>query len=280
MTFAAPGYLPEWVRGDAGLMIIGDPHDHSDVKKFARVVIETLPYSPWMWEWFSTVQPIPKGFHLWEEGRPMTDSERYHAIHSLVRPLKYCDWRLFYTVIERICEDKRNAGMKREAPFETQLNLLLGSHRIPWMLQSGLVIPAADAEFAKDLSYAREAPSSSGLEHASDPHVLIRDALQAFYRKFDGPDISAACVHAWGAWKAAAGAASGFGARDKRSFDFVKEKYPRLYETMAAWQELAEAGRHPESAGFPTESETRFIVMLCVNAVRFLSSTRNNEADA
>ena len=279
IAYGKHDYIPEWVRVDAGLMLVGNPEDHSDVKRFARAVLETLRSSPWLWDWFRTVQPIPKVRGRLEKGSS-AERDRNEAVYRMLDPIRDCDWRLFYAVVETVCERWRLAGTTREQSVAPEFNSLLRSHGIPWMLQGGLVIPVADAEFAEDLEYAREASSSSGLEHASNPHVLIRDALQAFYRKPDGPDISAACVHAWGAWKAAAGTASGFGARDKRSFDFVKEKYPRLYDTMAAWQELAEAGRHPESEGFPTESETRFIVMLCVNAVRLLNSTRNNEADA
>ena len=286
--FKLPDYLPDQVRLEAGFMMaecfenLIEPPVYAALeikeglawpyktahRRFAEVVGRTLPPSQKTMRWYKdTVYRVLES----------TELLKIRVRRRLIVPIMLCDWRHFYEVVENVRAELCNIGLMPAYDFAPAFNYLLNSHGIPWILQSGLVIPLADAEFAEELKHAREASSSTGPEHASNPHVLIGDALQAFYRKPDGPDISAACVHAWGAWKAAAGAASGFGARDKRSFDFVKEKYPRLYDTMAAWQELAEAGRHPESEGFPTESETRFIVMLCVNAVRLLSSTRNNK---
>lgn len=279
ISYGSYDYIPKFIRVNAALAIIGDPREQSDVNLFSRAVLETLPPSRGLWEWFSSVEVIPIGIRQWGTDRRLTASEQNEAIDGLVQPLKDCDWRLFYAVVEKVCEAWRGAETTK-VPDETRFNLLLRSHRIPWELHSGKVIPVADSEFADNLEYVRQALSSLESDDSNDPHVLLKDALDALYSKQGGPNIAAACVNAWGAWKAAAGEVSGYGARDNRAFEFVKSNYPKLYDTMNAWQKLAESGRHPESEGSPTESETRFIVMLCVNAVRFLGSTRGDGADA
>ena len=275
IVFEKPDCLPDHIRKRAGLMIVGIfVKQYQGQEEFVEIVKRVLPRSQELWEWLHTIPaPCPNygGLH--------TTYDYSRVIRHLVLPLQDCDWRLFYTVVERVCEQPRIAGTQVEESFATDFNYLLSSHRIPWELQGRLVIPVADSEFAEDLKNAREVTHPPTADHVNDPHELIRDALAALYRKQGGPDLSAACVHAWGAWKAAASAASGFGARDGRTFEFVGDEYPALGSTMKAWQKLAEEGRHPETGAPLTESETRFIVMLCVNAVRFLCTTcRSDDA--
>ena len=269
LDFKAPDYLPEGIRRRAGMMFVGHFVGNYELQpRFVQLVLNALPASPAMWEWFDNI-PGPDFNPLLPPGAYSYSEMSEH----LVRPLTSCDWRLFYTVVENVWAEWRLSTSTIEDDFSPEFNFLLRSHGIPWMLHGGLVIPSADSEFAEELKYAREVTHPPTADQVNDPHELIRDALAALYRKQGGPDLSAACVHAWGAWKAAAGAASGFGARDGRTFEFVGDEYPALGSTMKEWQKLAEGGRHPETGAPLTESETRFIVMLCVNAVRFLCPT-------
>ncbi len=286
--FESADYLPNDVRTRVGVMVLESyeefveppvsaalavkeglawPHKPA-YRRFAKTVRDSLPPSQENLGWYRFVMKmLSDSSHL--------DKQKFRRISPL--PLTVCDWRLFYTVIECVCTEWRTAGTQVEESFATDFNYLLRSERIPWELHGGLVIPSADSELAEELKHAREVAHPPTADHVNDPHELIRDALAALYRKQGGPDLSAACVHAWGAWKAAASAASGFGARDGRTFKFVCDEYPSLGLTMKAWQKLAEEGRHPETGAPLTESETRFIVMLCVNAVRFLCSTCRGE---
>ena len=110
---------------------------------------------------------------------------------------------------------------------------------------------------------------------ASASHISTncepRWAVDAPYRKQGGPDITGACNHAWGAWETAREAAGGI--------NKVKSTHPELWQAITAWQRLIHAGRHPgkKLGRLPTESETRFIVGLCVNAVRLLCPTCHSE---
>lgn len=274
--FESPEHLPEELRSRVGMMMLDRFEGLSNwQERFVNVVQESLPDSLGLLEWYESI-PLPRRF---PDGLPF-DIDGYEMDLLFTRPLMSCDWRLFYAVVENVCAEWDRTGSARAARFAPEFNRLLSSYAIPWTLQGGRVVPVADSEFAEDLMYVQEASNALGSEHANDPHVLLKDALDALYRKQDGPDIAAACVHAWGAWKAVAGEASGHGARVKEAFEFVKGNYPVLHETMNAWRKLAESGRHPETGGSPSESETRFIVMLCVNAVRFLISTRAGAIDA
>lgn len=284
IVFEAEDYLPPSVREQAAVMMVDGyesfvkpPVDAAlaanqglawpyipAYRRFAKTVRDSLPPSRDTLGWYRFIMKM-----LSDSSN--LDKQKFRRISP--QPLVLCDWRLFYTVVECVCTEWRTAGTQVEASFATDFNYLLRSHRIPWELHGGWVIPVADAEFAEELKHAREVVHPPTAEHVNDPHELIRDALAALYRKQGGPDLSAACVHAWGAWKAAASAASGFGARDGRTFEFVGDEYPALGSTMKAWKKLAEEGRHPETGAPLTESETRFIVMLCVNAVRFLCPT-------
>ena len=101
-----------------------------------------------------------------------------------------------------------------------------------------------------------------------------RWAVDALYRKQGGPDITGARNHAWGAWETARETAGGI--------NKVKTNYPELWPAMTSWKDKIHAGRHPGKKldRLPMESETRFIVMLCVNAVRLLSSPLDSEGAA
>ena len=118
-------------------------------------------------------------------------------------------------------------------------------------------------------SRASVGPAQTSSFDAATSHVSVncepRWAVDALYRKQGGPDITGACNHAWGAWETAREAAGGI--------NKVKTNYPELWQAMTAWKDRIHAGRHPgkKLGRLPTESETRFIVMLCVNAVRLLS---------
>ena len=290
LDFEDPDYLPHDVREQAAVMMVDSFEKHMPppptdalaaseglawphipaYRRFAKTVRDSLPPSQETPGWYQFVtQMLSDPSNL--------DKQKFRRISP--QPLVLCDWRLFYTVVECVCTEWRTAGTQVEEDFASDFNYLLRFRRIPWELHGGLVIPSADSELSEDLKYAREVAHRPVADHVKDPHELIRDALAALYRKQGGPDLSAACVHAWGAWKAAASAASGFGARDGRTFEFVGDEYPALGSTMKAWQKLAEEGRHPETGAPLTESETRFIVMLCVNAVRFLCLTcRSDDA--
>ena len=280
IVYGKHDYIPEWVRVDAGLMLVGYPADRSDVKRFARAVLETLPPSPWLWDWFRTVEPIPIVRGRLEKGSP---AERDHneAVYRMLDPIRDCDWRLFYAVVETVCERWRLAGTTREQSVAPEFNSLLRSHRIPWELHGGLVIPAADAEFAENLKHAREVAHPPVADHVKDPHELIRDALAALYRKQSGPDNNAAVDKARDAWRAVAGAVSGCNPEEdaKNAFAYIGSYYPELNDTMKPWQDLMKAARHSSNLDqrLPTEAEARFIVMLCVNAVRFLCPTCRGE---
>ena len=264
--FESPDHLPDDVRKSVGYMILDQFASLSRwQERFVDVVRRSLPGSRDLLEWYESI-PLSRHF---PDGVPY-DLDHEDVQLLLISPLRKCDWPYFYAVVENVCAEWDRTGSTRSAHFLPEFNWLLSCHGIPWMLQGGWVIPVADSEFAEDLKHAREVAHPPTADHVNDPHMLIRDALAALYRKQGGPDLSASCVHAWGAWKAATSAASGFGARDRRTFEFVGDEYHALGLTMKAWQKLAEEGRHPETGAPLTESETRFIVMLCVNAVRFL----------
>lgn len=290
-AYTSRDYLPDEVRIQGGMMLaesferVIEPADNATIEikeglawphklahqRFAELVVHSLPDSPRTRKWYrDTIHRVLE----------MTNLNAWRVRRRLVVPLARCDWRFFYQLVENVHAVTSSVGLRPPHDFTLGFNLLLRTHGIPWMLQSGWVIPVDDDLIGGDLEWVRQAGQHTASGDFSNPHKLLKDALDALYRKQPGPDLSSACVNAWGAWKAAAGESSGHGERDKRAFDWVKSNYPKLHDTMSAWQKLAESGRHPESEGSPNESETRFIVMLCVNAVRFLMSTRDNEADA
>lgn len=261
----------DWI----GAAIAGGSPDKEASGRFAVIVRDALPASEGLWEWYKSVNSM-----LDPDGDPWSTEYRSYrqtdVRNQLVRPLLDCDWRLFYGVVQSVYEALELEGYLGLNDFVSDFNFLLRTQQVPWLLQSGWVVPAADNENAAALSHAREVAHPSISEDVRDPHALIRDALDSLYRKPGGPaERTAACVHAWGAWKAIAGVASGLGARDGRTFKWVEERYPQLGATMAAWKPLAEQGRHPETGEPPTESETRLIVMLCVSVVRYLCPTCN-----
>lgn len=277
-VFRSPDDLPKHIREHGGRLMLGNMEDDPDGKLFAQVLLRVFPPSPDLLDWYSTIPVLPLVLFWMRKMMPTSEGVYSNLREHLLRPLVDCDWRLYYAVVETVCAEWSRAGVKREGVFSLEFNLLLGAYGIPWELHGGLVIPAADYEFAEDLKHARSVAHPRIADQIPDHHELIRHALDAFYRKQPGPDLSAACVHGWGAWKAVAGAVSGYDARDGRAFDHVDEKHPELHSAMKAWQKLAEAGRHPETGNQLTESEARFIVMLCVNAVRFLCPTCDAES--
>lgn len=281
-VFKNPDYLPKGVRERAGMMMIKHCEilvAETQMSKmpvqngrwlFVQALRDTLPPTSDLWNWyddkFESIFSHPVSRH-----RHTDKGMRYGLIH----PLTYCDWRLFYEAVENVCARWESSNPRRCGYFASELNFLLASQGIPWKLQSGWVTPAGDYEFADELRHAREVAHPPISDHVPDPHALIRNALDALYHKQGGPDLESANMHAWAAWKAVAGAVSGFGSRDVKAFKFVKDNHPRIANTMEEWRETAEGGRHPEDGDPLTEADTRFIVMLCVNAVRFLCPTCN-----
>ncbi len=230
-------------------------------RRFAKTVRDSLPPSRETLGWYQFVtQMLSDSSKL--------DKQKFRRISP--QPLVLCDWRLFYTVVEYVCTEWRTAGTQVEESFATDFNYLLRSHRIPWTLQGGWVIPVADSEFTEDLEYVRQVDQVPNADIATNPLVSLKNAFDALYRKQGGPDITGACNHAWGAWEAAREAAGGI--------NKVKSNYPELWQAMTAWQDRIQAGRHPgkKLGRLPTESETRFSVGLCVNAVRLSSSSHDN----
>lgn len=269
-VFEGRDYLPKGVRKKVALKLVGYFESLPmpfDTKRwmFAKVVAGSLPDSRGLSEWYEIIPDV-------------LDDEDDDGVRShLIEPLINCDWRRFYATVEDACANWKLRGYPLELDFAPEFNMTLGAHRIPWVLQSGWVIPAADFEFADELKHAREVAHPPTTDRVRDPHDLMRYALDALYGKHGGPDLESANMHAWAAWKAAAGAASGFGPRDRRTFQFVEANHPRIAKSMEAWRDLAEQGRHPEDGQPQTYEETRYIVMLCVNTVRSLCPTCNTE---
>lgn len=273
LDFKQPDYLPRDIRQRIGMMMVEyfeslPLSTELAQSRFAHLILDTFPNSHDLWEWDEGL----RGAFERPDGNIFGRKKIYD---HLIDPLKRCDWRLVYQVVENFVATLEAAGYPQESDFVPVFNLLLDSHRIPWIFASGRVIPAADSEFADELKHAQEVAHPLIADDGHDPHALIRDALDALYRKQGGPDLESANLHAWAAWKVAAGEASGFGSRDRRTFEYIKAKHPKIASTMQVWQQTAEGGRHPEDGQPLTEDETRFIVMLCVNAVRSLCPTCN-----
>lgn len=273
-VFKSPDFLPDKVRVDGGEMIVNRFDDLSDGMRFIGIVQDLLPPSDKLWEWRVNVpapQVVYEAYPFYRVEIP-TDKRVYsNASEHLVQPLRTCDWRLFYAVVEEVCAAWRRTGTDREVSFASDFNLLLRSYGIPWTLQGGWVIPVADSEFAEDLKYVRQAEQLPNTDIVTNPLVSLKNAFDALYRKQGGPDITGACNHAWGAWETARGSAGGI--------NKVKSTYPELWQAITAWKNLIHAGRHPgkKLGRLPTELETRFIVGLCVNAVRLLYPTCRSE---
>lgn len=280
LDFESPDHLPRDVRRRAGMMFVGHFTGNYQLRpRYVQIVLDALPASSQMWEWYDNVPSpsqspfLPPGVYDYSE-----------VSEHLVSPLASCDWRLFYTIVENVWSEWKRTASNREDDFAPEFNLLLKSHRIPWELHGGLVIPAADSEFAYDLKYALDVDHPRVADHVSDHHESIRLALAALYRKQPGPDFKAAVSHARDAWRAVVGAVSCCNPEEdaKKAFALIEDRYPELSATMAVWNDLIKAERHPANANqrFPTDAEARFIVMLCVNAVRFLCPTCDAGNDA
>lgn len=283
-VFKSPDFLPDKVRVDGGEMIVNRFDDLSDGMRFIGIVQDLLPPSDKLWEWRVNVpapQVVYEAYPFYRVEIP-TDKRVYsNASEHLVQPLRTCDWRLFYAVVEEVCAAWRRAGTDREVSFASDFNLLLRSYGIPWTLQGGWVIPVADSEFAEDLKHAREVAHPPVADHVKDPHESIRDALASLYRKQGGPDNNTAVALARDAWRAVVGAVSGCNPEEdsKRAFAYIQTHYPELNDTMEPWKDLMNAARHSANLEqrLPTEGEARFIVILCVNAVRLLCPTCRSE---
>lgn len=295
IVFEATDFLPLKVRTDAGIMMVesferliepdvfelrnsrGDsawPHRHA-YRRFAEVLRDSLPASESLLSWYQFVT---------QYAFVSSTATKDGVCQVLVQPLLECDWQVFYEIVENVRVVTWRSSPKSEYDFEPEFNFLLKAHRIPWELHGGLVIPAADSELAKELEHALLVDHPRVADHVSDPHELIREALAALYRKQPGPDFKAAVSHARDAWRSVVGAVSGCNPEEdaKRAFALIKDRYPELNATMKAWNDLINAERHPANANqrFPTDAEARFIVMLCVNAVRFLCPTCDAGNDA
>ena len=268
-VFEGRDYLPEKVRERAVEMMVerfesfaAETHVRKLAYKngpwlFVRVVRDSLPRTRELWDWYEDANQSIIGYTRvtnWRTDRP----ER----RRLLRPLKDCEWAWFYDVVENACAIWQRKGTRRGSSFAAELNLLLESHGVPWVLQRGLVIPADEYDFADELEYVGQVPPVADM---SDPRVSLKKAFVALFRKQGGPDITSACLHAWSAWETARDAAGGV--------NDVQSAYPELWDAITAWQKLIHAGRHPgkKLGRLPTEGEARFIVGLLTNAVRLVS---------
>ena len=265
-------YLPKDIRQQIGLMMVDRFVSLSDGQLFVHIIQESLPPSSDLWKWYSTIpapQVIPQ--RIYGVLVPSDEYDYSIARHHLVIPLKDCHWQLFYTIIERIYSEWRRAQPDRAKSLAYDVNLLLRSYGIPWVLQSGWVIPADDHAFVDELKYVRQVGQSRNAEDLSDPLVSLRNAFDALYRKRGGPDITGACNHAWVAWETAREAAGGV--------EVVRRARPELWRSLTEWRDLIHAGRHPgkKLGRPPTEAETGFIVRLCANAVRLVSTSLGND---
>ena len=279
-SFESPDHLPDDVRTRAGHMIINQFEGLSNWQnRFADVVRKTLPESRDLFTWYESM-PSSRNF---PDDSPY-DIDPVEMRLVLIRPFRRCDWPYFYAMVENVCAEWDRTGSTRSAHFLPEFNWLLSCHGIPWTLQGGLVIPVADAEFAEELKHAREVAHPPIADHVNDPHELIRDALAALYRKQGGPDNNTAVARARDAWRAVVGAVSGCNPEDdaKRAFAYIDNHYAELNDTMKPWQDLMNAARHSANLEqrLPTVAEARFIVMLCVNAVRLLCPTCRSDDTA
>ena len=219
---------------------------------FAKVVSNTLPDSLTVLRWYDDIPKVLIG-----------DNDEKIRNH-LIKPLLDCEWHLFYEVVKNVCAVWANRNSRLECNFTPEFNKILRAHQIPWMLQSGLVVPADEYEFTDELEYL-ERVSAEG--DVSDPRVSLKKAFAALFRKQGGPDITSACLHSWSAWETARESAGGV--------EHVRISYPELWESVTAWQKLIHAGRHPgkKLGRLPTEMDARFIVRLLTNAVRLVSES-------
>lgn len=271
--FEERDYLPEEVRKRAGEMLVkhlqylaATTHGRNVAHKngprlFVVVVRETLDGTPGLWKWHESVHQ-----RVGEYTKVANWSNNPWMCRNLLQPLMDCEWAWFYTVVENACKMLDSTRTGRVRSLASELNLLLKSQRIPWKLQSGLVIPADEYEFADELEYVTQYDASATAQEATDPRVTLKKAFAALFRKQGGPDIVSVCLHAWSAWETAREAAGGI--------NLVQQTYPELWESITAWQRLIHAGRHPgKNLGrLPTEKEARFIVGLLTNAVRLVST--------
>ena len=215
-------YLPNEVRVQGGMMLaesfqnVIEPADNATLeikqglawphklahRRFAELVVDSLPDSQKTWKWYrDTINRVLE----------MTNLNAWRVRRRLIVPLGDCDWRFFYQFVENVHAVTWHLGLRSPHDFTLGFNLLLRTHGIPWMLQSGWVIPVDDGLIGGDLEYVRKAGQHTASGVVSNPHKLLNGAVDALYRKQPGPDLSSACVNAWGAWKAVAGEASGHG---------------------------------------------------------------------
>lgn len=268
-VFAEREHLPEYVRERAGEMMLEHnqrfaawAHKGKASYKvgpwlFVQGVRASLPDTRDLWDWYEDANQSIIGYTRVTNWR--TDRAE---LRRLLRPLKRCEWGWFYTVVENYYGALERKWASRANHFAAEINLLLASRGIPWILQGGLVVPADDYEFADELEYVGQAAPDADM---SDPRVPLKKAFAALFRKQGGPDITSGCLHAWSAWETAREAAGGV--------NDVQSAYPELWDAITAWQELIHAGRHPgkKLGRLPTEGEARVIVGLLTNAVRLVS---------
>lgn len=262
--------LPENVRKRAGEMMVehcerfviesyrGKAAYRIGPWKFVQLVRSSFPPTHDLWDWHEkAIESIT------DYTRSSNWRSNWIQLNRLIRPLMVCEWAWFYTVAENFYSAWMPKWPSRANNFATEFNFLLAAHSIPWMLQSGLVVPADEYEFTDELEYLEQVSAEGDV---SDPRVSLKKAFAALFRKQGGPDITSACFHAWIAWETVREAAGGVNS--------VKAAYPELWEAVTAWKKLIHAGRHPgtEQDRLPTADEARFIVGLLTNAVRLVSS--------
>lgn len=249
-VYAPDDYLPERVRKRVCDLIVRHYDGLTGMERRIVEVIKTsLLSTEELYEWSTSANYLPD---------------------ELTRPLLDCEWYLFYTAIERFCADWDRTGSSRSSKFAKDFNFLTDSHSIPWSIQGGWVVPASIFGSTDDLDDLRAALNASTEPLA--PHLMLKRAVDAVNIKDREPDCAAACTHAWGAWKAAVAMASGEDGDWKRAFGWLKQHYPEVNETMNLWRCRVNDGRHPEYDQVPDLESARFIVMLCVGAVRLLSA--------
>ena len=249
-VFENPDYLPEQVRRRAAWMMLEEFESPWDdyAPEFVQAVLEVFPLSPSIWEWREGLN-----------GEMNRVDNEYR-----IGPVLDCDWRLYYSVVETVYAKRRLDDGFDSGHFESEFNMLLAAHGIPWILQGGLVIPVDEYELTDELKYVGQVTAEGDV---SDPRVSLKNAYAALFRKQGGPDINSACLLSWSAWETARESAGGV--------EHVKSSYPELWRSIAAWQKLIHAGRHPgkKLGRFPTEKDAGFIVRLMTNAVRLVSQS-------
>ena len=273
LTYAKPEDLPAEVRELTGRMIL----EHFDQltngeTRFIKSVVAVLQPSKDLYRWSHTVPEPDVTRETDQTGWSYEVVDNTDRVIHLIQPLMNCDWWLFYDIVEAVYAEWERTGSRRGHHFTLEFNRILASFRIPWQLQSGWITPVADAELEGELAYAAQQAAHTKEEAlASNPHAMIKVALDALYSRNPGISRATACRYAWEALHTAIAQASDKKLKTEAAFNYIKQKYPVIWDTMQQWKSPANDGPHPSRPSDITDDEIRFIVMFCVISVRFLS---------